>query len=164
MQNLPKEVVTMCEVLMSYPVGKLFTSDTPNKKEKKEESRCEVLVNKYWSIESTTHQVIRNLLHDLDSSLLLMSNEVAVPLLFKSAGQLQARYEAHKRVVETTVKQEPSLKSYYSVLCKGDWFGVWLQEVTKKNYEHCFESDMLQCKKWYFDSYKEEKLKIKEEQ
>jgi len=157
MQQHMSQVLRDCEVLMSYPIGKLFTSDTPSGKEKKHEARCTKLVDSYYSIESKPHQAIRTLLHDMESTLLLFGDTITPELLSQATGRLQAQYEAHKKTIDKACKSEQVLKDYYSV--KGnteDWIGIMFYAVLEliKDY------DLHSLKVVYYDAYKDEKLLI----
>ncbi|AGH32139.1 hypothetical protein VPHG_00072 [Vibrio phage 11895-B1] len=157
-----KTIYNQCEHLMSYPIGKIFTSDTPTTKEKKSESRCTNIVDKYYKIDSNVHQRIRNLLHDVDSSLLLMCNTVALESCFDSCGRLQAQFEHRRKHIQSLVKPEPQLKQYYETLGKADWFGLLLDGVKIIADEYNFEVDTVLMKGYYFDALKQEQKELKE--
>lgn len=151
-----------CEILMSYAPAQLFTTETTSSpQEKKTEQRCVKLVDTFYRIDSKVHSRIRNLLHELESSLLLICNTVALRDTFEACGRLQARFEHHRKHVQNTVKSEFMLKEYYNVLQKADWFGTVLIEVLDKAAKHGFEVDIQQCKQYYFDAMKDEQLIIK---
>lgn len=163
--NLEKHfpsIVRDCEILMSYPVGKLFTSDTPSGKEKKHEARCTKIVDSYYSIESKQHQAIRNLLHDIESTLLLFSDTITPRLLMSSLGRLQAQIEAHAKTVNKACKPEKVLVEYYNVVkgCK-DWYehGVSFIVINTDIISSTHDSTLF--KGVYYDSYKDEKRLIK---
>lgn len=167
--NLQKSfpsVIRDCEIIMSYPIGKIFTSDTPSGKEKKHESRCTKIVDGYYSIESKQHQAIRNLLHDLESTLLLFGDTITPRLLMDSLGRLQAQIEAHHKTVNKACKPEKVLLEYYSVVQGSEnWYGYGVSFIafTLMNYPthpSTLDGDLL--KALYYDCYKDEKRIIKE--
>lgn len=154
-------IYNQCDIMMSYPIGKLFTKDNPSPKEKKEEARCIKIVDSFYKIDSGIHQRIRNLLHDIQASLMLMCNTTALEDVFSSSGRLQGQFEAHRKTIISSVKSEIKLKEYYSLLQKADWFGTLLVEVLNIAEKHNFEVDVQSCKKVYFDAMKDEQVKLK---
>lgn len=164
--NLQKSfpiVLRDCEILMSYPIGKIFTSDTPSGKEKKHEARCTKIVDSFYSIESKQHQAIRNLLHDLESTLLLFSDTITPRLLMDSLGRLQAQFESHHKTVNKACKSERVLVEYYSVLKGGeDWFDYGVCHILKNTTIFKSTYDTTLFKGLYYDCYKDEKRVIKE--
>ncbi|AUR92198.1 coil containing protein [Vibrio phage 1.170.O._10N.261.52.C3] len=134
-KNFP-EITESFEVLMSYPIGKIFTSDTPSGKEKKLEQRCTKLVDSYYSIESIRHQRIRSLLHDLDATLLLFGYNGTDLHLLRSVARLEKEYEDYRKLIQKTVKQEKPLVDYYSCLGKVSWFKVSV-DFCQDNYLEC---------------------------
>lgn len=157
-------IYNQCEILMSYPPSHLFTEEsTKIPAVKKAEPRCVKVVDKYYRIDSSVHQCIRNLLHDIRASLMLMCNTTALEDTLTSCGRLQAQFEAHRKTVIDTVKSEPLLKDYYSLLQKADWFGTVLVEVLSIAEMYNFEVDVQACKKTYFDAMKDEHVKLKGE-
>ena len=164
--NLQKSfpsVLRDCEILMSYPIGKIFTSDTPSGKEKKHEARCTKIVDSFYSIESKQHQAIRNLLHDLESTLLLFSDTITPRLLMDSLGRLQAQFEAHQKTVNKACKSERVLVEYYSVLKGGeDWFDYGACHIINNTTTCKSTHEANLFKALYYDCYKDEKRIIKE--
>lgn len=164
--NINQEFQTIlrdCEILMSYPIGKIFTSDTPSGKEKKHEERCTNIVDSFYSIESKPHQSIRNLLHDIESTLLLFSDTITSELLINSMGRLQAQYEEHKKVVQKACKLEEVLLNYYSVLQDtSDWYSRVLLSVKTKTNTSLYKELDKKYKELYYNSYKDEKRLIRE--
>lgn len=162
--NLEKhfpDILASIDHLMSYPIGKLFTSDTPNAKEKKLEARCTKIVDSYYSIESIVHQCIRNLLHDTESTLLLFSDTITPEMLSASVGSLQAEYEAHKKLVEKCCKPEKILLDYYSDLIKTDTWQTSVESfLLDYNKVNNTEINIDDCHKVYYDSYKSTKKHI----
>ncbi|CAH9013568.1 putative coil containing protein [Vibrio phage 277E43-1] len=154
-----------CEILMSYPIGKLFTSDTPSGKEKKHEARCTKIVDSYYSIESKQHQVIRNLLHDIESTLLLFSDTITPRLLMESLGRLQAQFEAHKKTIDKACKAEKVLVDYYGVVQGYDeWYSQGAGFIVLSTAIISCTQDLTLYKGLYYDSYKDEKRTIKGEE
>lgn len=152
-----------CEILMSYPIGKIFTSDTPSGKEKKHEARCTKIVDSFYSIESKPHQAIRSLLHDIESTLLLFSDTITPEILMTSMGRLQAQYEEHKKVVQKACKPEWVLLNYYSVLRDtSHWYSRTLLSVKVKTNAPLYKELDKKYKELYYNSYKDEKKLIKE--
>lgn len=162
--NLDKhfpELLNSIEHLMSYSIGKLFTCDTPDAKEKKLETRCTKIVDGYYSIESIVHQSIRNLLHDTESTLLLFSDTITPEMLSASLGGLQAEYELHKKHIEKCCKPEKILLDYYSTLIKTDEWQTGVESFLKSyNEQHNSKIDVDSCRKVYYDSYKSTKKHI----
>lgn len=156
------EIKRQCEILLSYPIGKLFTEDNPTTKRKKEEARCTKLVDQYWSIEAPVHNRIRELLRDIESTPLLGCNECMVVPLLEASGALEAQYEAHRKTITKNVKSEPALKEYYSVLWnKMELFGTMLCKLFDVSEAASFTLDTSMCKMVYYNSYKAEKVLIK---
>ena len=164
--NLQKSfpsVLRDCDILMSYPIGKIFTSDTPSGKEKKHESRCTKIVDGYYSIESKQHQAIRNLLHDLESTLLLFGDAITPRLLMDSLGRLQAQFEAHQKTVNKACKSERVLVDYYSVVQGAEnWYEYGVSFIVNNTTTCNSTHDGNLLKALYYDCYKDEKRIIKE--
>ncbi len=162
--NLQKSfpsVLRDCEILMSYPIGKIFTSDTPSGKEKKHEARCTKIVDSFYSIESKQHQAIRNLLHDLESTLLLFSDTITPRLLMDSLGRLQAQFEAHQKTVNKACKSERVLAEYYNVVKGGkDWYEYGVSFIVMNTNTSTSTHNNTLLKALYYDCYKDEKHTI----
>lgn len=163
LQALFPSVLRDCEMLMSYPIGKLFTSDTPSGKEKKHEARCTKIVDSFYSIESKQHQAIRNLLHDLESTILLFGDTITPKLLMDSLGRLQAQFEAHQKTINKACKPEKVLVDYYSVKSGGeDWYSHGVSFIIMNTNICNSTHDNALFKALYYDCYKDEKRIIKE--
>ena len=163
MQQHMSQVLRDCEVLMSYPIGKLFTSDTPSGKEKKHETRCTKLVDSYYSIESRPHQAIRTLLHDMESTLLLFGNTITPRLLMDSLGRLHAQFEAHQKTVNKACKSEKVLVDYYFNVRGGKmWYAYGVNFIVNNTTNCTSTHDGTLLKALYYDCYKDEKRIIKE--
>ena len=158
MDILTKQV----DVLLSYPIGKIFTSDTPSSKEKKLEARCVALVNKYYKIDSPLQIAMRATLHELEGSFLLMCNEVAIPHIMAEAGRLWALMEYYHKLIPTTIKSEAILQDYYKSLDKKDIFDEVIYQVEEKAKNYGVVIDPPQWKSWYYDAYKQHKKFIQE--
>lgn len=119
-----------CELLMSYPPVNIFTTDSQTKAERKAEKRCTNLVDQYYSLNSPVNKNIRNLLHDIDSTLVVMENDVCLKDLFMSAGKLQKIYNDRRKEILGIVKTETLLKEYFKGLGKADLFGQLLKCIS----------------------------------
>lgn len=152
-----QEIIDQCEILISYPIGKIFTSDTPSQKEKKAENRCTKLVDQYYTLDSSVHKRIRMLLNELQSNLLLMCNTTALEDTFETCGRLQTVFDAHSKLIKSTIKTEPALKDYYNSLQKPDWWGKLVEQVTQVSQKHDFCVDLNECKQCFTKGIKLEK-------
>lgn len=152
-----KAITQQCELLLSYPIGKLFTKDSPSPKEKKLEARCSKIVDSYYKIDNPVHMHLRGFLHELQSSFNLGFNEVYLQQLFYTCGSLQALYESYRKDILSKVKQEPILKEYYSDLQKADWFGMMVNIVKGIADKYNFEVDVKLCKEYFVKGLKFEK-------
>lgn len=144
-----KTISQQCELLMSYPIVHLFTSDTPSAKEKKAEKRCTDIVDSYYKIDNPVTMYIRNFLHELESSFKLGFNEVYLEEMFRLCGSLDVLYKHHYSKVKDSTKTEPILKEYYSGLKKLDFFGLVIEQSKPIAEEYSFEIDIKLCKEYF---------------
>lgn len=165
-QLIMDAVKTICEGLMSYPIGKLFAKDNPTGKEKKHEQRCTDCVDKFYSFTNPHHAAMREMIRDIDASLLLGHDERVIPQILEAAGRLQFHHETHAKLVKASIKPEAVLVKYYEDFVNSNLYPAFETLIT--NYVFFKELDQSYvdiswCKQVYFDAYKDEKRKFNSE-
>lgn len=150
------------EHLTSYTPAILFTSDTPNAKQKKQEARCIKIVDSFYNY--TNYTYLREALRCVQTDFLLGCNRFIEDELLHDVGRLQAILEHLSKQIEQSVKGEPCLKQYYQTKLQDVQFSTVFEELLTllANNNSGINVDTKHMKTVYYNSYKQEKKTLKE--
>jgi hypothetical protein len=114
---------TAVEFITSYPLTHIFNKERMTGKELKLEKRLhDHVVPKFWSISNSNFARMRELLNDINASLLLGVDDRVVPQILEATGRLEAVFNKQYQLIQNSIKGEPALKEYYKELPKADWY------------------------------------------
>lgn len=150
--------------LTSYAPVYLFTSDTPNAKEKKSEARLSKIVDSFHNC--SNYAMLREAYLKVYNSFELGFNTMGLDSTLVECGELQAMLEHHAKGVSNKIKPEPVLKDYYkteNIPCAdfSKLFEAVIDNMTLHGNK--IPCDVVKLKTLYYNAYKSKRKGLKGE-